>query len=679
MDRLRIRRQATGLPVVVATCLIVMLFPLETVAAADPHPSPYISSSDLKDPGKANSTGVTQPALAPLHTVFEVGDVFVTGTFGTVEWRLPDGTLNSILDTGTTDTLTGLAFDQAGNLYVTAWNANRIHRFASDGSLSGTYAGGFDCTPESIDIDQAGYAFVGEAECSGDILKLSTSGDLLASFDYAPPQAANFVNRLNDRCTLVHTSADLRIRSRDVCTGEALADWGTIPVGRAWDLATQADGSLIVAADGNVLRMASGVATQAYDVLNENSWFGVALDPGGTSFWATAVVSSTVYRINVATGAVEVSFQTNGPSLSAFGIAVFGERKAGLPEAAPKAVFVHGFAASFDGVGFNSVLDPLMSDYPGRVAIFEHYQDLGYRQGDGTCQNLRPVILPVEPTGGMPVTLDSVGEQWCDSWGDMALNAVRLHRDVEEIYRTEGRKVVLIANSMGAPIVRGFLAYSTEHHDGVWSMVDSVLFLEGAHDGSAWAKAGSFLLDGGAFIADVNPFDEADPVRPAPKDLEPRSDWYQWANLPASHLPPLPSYSVYGAIDVTLKFCPPFVSQEHCWEAGRDHWGDYALFEGTDDPHDAPDSGGARFAPDGNDQDHWQWRMPVEYAAFGVLAVAPAIATGLGDARAHGKFGAHMSEIETADCVTGNAIQMDQEMLRLIRSRMDQAPIRCQP
>jgi len=619
------------------------------------------------------------PLSSHTHSVFEVGDVFVAGAFGTVEWRLPDGTLNAILDTGTTDTLTGMAFDAAGNLYVTAWMADRIHKFAPDGSLTGTFADGFNCTPESIDIDQAGYAFVGQAECSGDILKFSESGSLLASFDYAPPQAANFVARFDDRCTLAHTSADLRIRRRDVCTGDTLADWGSIPGGRAWDLAPLADGSLVVAADGNVVRMVNGAATQVYDAPNENSWFGVALDPGGTSFWATVVVSSKVYRINIATGAVEASFQTNGPSLSAFGIAVFGERKPGLPEAAPKAVFVHGFDLSFGGVGFGAVINPLIDEYGDRFAIFHHYQDLGYRQQDGSCLGPRPLIVPMEPTGGMPVNLDSAGQQWCDSWGDLALNAVALHHDVEEIYRTEGRKVVLIAHSMGAPIVRGFLAYSAEHHDGVWSMVDSVIFLEGAHDGSAWATAGAFALDLGAFIAGVNPFDDADPVRPAPKDLAPRSDWYQWSNPPASHLPPLPYYSVYGAIDVTLNFCPPFAELDHCWEAARDRWGDYALFEGTDDPHDAPDSGGARFVPVDSGQDHWQWRMAAEYAAIGVLGVAPAAAQGLGDSRAHLKFITRINEVETADCVTGNPIQMDQQMLQLIRSRMDEAPIRCQP
>ena len=680
MGRRRVTSPRKAGPFALGLCLLLTLLPIQSAAAADPSLTPYGTQGGSVKAGLRAGPGVATAPATPSHSTFTSGDVFVTGALGTVEWRLPDGTLNAILDTGTTDTLTGMAFDDDGNLYVTAWNANRIHKFTPDGALAGTFSANFDCTPESIDFDRARYAYVGQAECSGDILKLSPDGTQLAKFDYTPPQAANFLARLNDRCTLVHTSADLRIRRRDVCTGEALSDWGSIPVGRAWDLAPLADGSLIVAADGNVVRMVNGASVQVYDAPNENSWFGVALDPNGTSFWSTVVASSRVYRFNIATGAIEASFLTNGPSLTAYGIAIFGERKGGQPEAPPKALFVHGFAASFRSVGFNALVDPLITAYPDRFAIFEHYQDLGYRQQDGSCLNPRPVLLPIEPTGRMPVTiLDSVGDQWCDSWGDLALNSVALHHDIEEIYRTEGRKVVLVANSMGAAIVRGFLAYSAEHHDGVWSMVDSVVFLQGAQDGSAWAGAGAFGLQAGAFIADVNPFDEADPIRPAPEDLAPRSAWYDWVNPQASHLPPLPYYSVYGAIDVTLKFCPPFVGQENCWEAGRDHWGDYALFEGTDDPHDTPASGGSRFVPDPGGQDHWEWRMGVEYASFGVLGVAEAAATGLGDARAHGKFGAHMSEIETADCITGNAISMDQELLLLIRSRMDQAPIRCQP
>ena len=56
---------------------------------------------------------------APLpHETFQPGDVFVGANSGKVDWHLPDGTLNKILDTGeAASETTGMAFDFAGNLY----------------------------------------------------------------------------------------------------------------------------------------------------------------------------------------------------------------------------------------------------------------------------------------------------------------------------------------------------------------------------------------------------------------------------------------------------------------------------------------------------------------------------------------------------------------------------------
>ncbi len=44
-----------------------------------------------------------------VHDKFEVGDVFVAVSGGKVQWRLPDGTLNKILDTGAGGFTTGMA------------------------------------------------------------------------------------------------------------------------------------------------------------------------------------------------------------------------------------------------------------------------------------------------------------------------------------------------------------------------------------------------------------------------------------------------------------------------------------------------------------------------------------------------------------------------------------------
>src|SRR5207244_4767595 len=61
-----------------------------------------------------------------------------------------------------------------------------------------------------------------------------------------------------------------------------------------------------------------------------------------------------------------------------------------------------------------------------------------------------------------------------------------LDGDVRQAFADSGgQPVILIANSLGAAVTRGFLAYSSEANDGAaTTMVDSVIFMEGAQSGS---------------------------------------------------------------------------------------------------------------------------------------------------------------------------------------------------
>jgi pimeloyl-ACP methyl ester carboxylesterase len=252
-----------------------------------------------------------------------------------------------------------------------------------------------------------------------------------------------------------------------------------------------------------------------------------------------------------------------------------------------------------------------------------------------------------------------------------------LHHDVEEIYRMEGRKVVLIAHSMGAAIVRGFLAYSKERRDGVWSMVDSVVFLEGAQDGSYLAGPAGFGLDAAAFVSQISWVSEVAPARPALHDLTPQSPWYSWTNPSADHLPALPYYNVYGGLVVTTNLCLIFA--DWCWEAGRGEWGDFVMKEGTDDPHDLPDTGGARFLDGDSSSSNWQWGLNRTYAAYGVIHVPDAVLDALSDPIMHVNFGGQLDEIETQDCSTGATVSLDAALLTVIRDRMDEGAASCQP
>src|SRR5207247_193869 len=85
-------------------------------------------------------------------------------------------------------------------------------------------------------------------------------------------------------------------------------------------------GGLLVADILNVKRLdAGGAVIQTYDVAGEDSWFSLNLDPNGTSFWSGNIDSANIYKFNIATGAVEASFNTGTGSGTIFGICLKGE------------------------------------------------------------------------------------------------------------------------------------------------------------------------------------------------------------------------------------------------------------------------------------------------------------------------------------------------------------------
>jgi hypothetical protein len=206
---------------------------------------------------------------------------------------------------------------------------------------------------------------------------------------------------------------------------------------------------------------------------------------------------------------------TSEPDAGGF---AFSDLTYGLADPAPPiALFVHGYGADFRDVGFELLLDDLRARYGiERVPVFQHYQDAGYRDEAGSCDPQAPgAILPEEPNDGMPVDLASIDPDLCDSWADLALNALMLEADIQERYHSSGAQTVLIANSMGAAIVRGMLSYSSKRGDGVAaSMVDSVVFLEGAHDGwSCPAFVDTSTL--GQRVRQLGPNDTSSRTRPA--------------------------------------------------------------------------------------------------------------------------------------------------------------------
>src|SRR5438093_1416554 len=121
-----------------------------------------------------------------------------------------------------------------------------------------------------------------------------------------------------DQTILFYTSEGRHIKRYNVATNTQLADFADLGpalndehVAYAVRLLAPDDGSggLLVADTVNVKRVdGGGNVVQTYDAPNEDQWFALTLDPDGTSFWSASFDTGDVFKFDIATGNVLVSF-----------------------------------------------------------------------------------------------------------------------------------------------------------------------------------------------------------------------------------------------------------------------------------------------------------------------------------------------------------------------------------
>jgi hypothetical protein len=298
---------------------------------------------------------VAQAQLPP--PTFQTGDVFVgvttqTGPVlgpGQVLWYRPNGTptptLIATLNTGQANTETaGMAFDAAGNLYATVFAANNVVKFDRNGNLQlGTFGSGYNFDPESIRFDSAGNAYVGQADGTHQILKFDSAGNSLAAFSPAVEnRGTDWFDLAADQKTIFYTSEGTSIKRFDT-TGEGaqLTDFATgLPGSSAYALRILPNGQVLVGDTDRVLLLdTSGHVVQTYcarqvvDVCfstfslepgNSNPViFALTLDPDGKSFWTADLVAGTVWKVDIATGAIDLTINTGFNVVG--GVVVFHE------------------------------------------------------------------------------------------------------------------------------------------------------------------------------------------------------------------------------------------------------------------------------------------------------------------------------------------------------------------
>jgi hypothetical protein len=267
-------------------------------------------------------TTCTEGTCTPTQGGFPSGDVFVSVGNGQVQERKPDGTLVQTLDTNTgSPETTGLAFNAAGNLYVTDWTARDVTKFTPPGTLAGSFGSGYTGHPESIVFDAAGNAYVGQVDTTGaTLLKFDSAGQPIASFSPAREnRGTDWIDLAPDQCTVYYTSEGRSVKRFDVCgeVGSQLSDFATgLPGAAAYTIRLLPGGGALVADTETIVHLdASGQVVQQYnDPSSSAFWFSLALDPDGKTFWAGNPFTGEVAHFDIASRALLSHFTTANDS-----------------------------------------------------------------------------------------------------------------------------------------------------------------------------------------------------------------------------------------------------------------------------------------------------------------------------------------------------------------------------
>jgi len=278
-----------------------------------------------------NSGKATDQAGSPVAAT-DTPSLFVGVSSGQLKQFDKSGNLIKTLDTKQGGSVTGMAFDRQGALYVTDFTADGVTKFDGSGTLVGSFGSGYNCKPESIVFDNDGNAYVGETGCSHALLKFDAYGNLLAGYAVTTEvEGSDWIDLGSDQCTVFYTSQGTTVFRFDACKGQQL---GTFATGLTTGLAVRIlpDAGMLVANQQDIVRLDSaGRIVSHYDLSGEDCWVSVALDPDGKSFWAVDYCTSDVVQFDLTSGNQLAKFNSGTGNQTVFGVAMRGPAAATTP------------------------------------------------------------------------------------------------------------------------------------------------------------------------------------------------------------------------------------------------------------------------------------------------------------------------------------------------------------
>ncbi len=280
--------------------------------------------------------GSAKPAGAA--TVFAPGQVFAS--VGNSQVNVYDPTSGDLLNTlndGTNELYTaGSAFDSSGNFYVTDDINGTISKYAPNGTFDGTFASGLT-NPLSLVFDNQGNLYVGQ-QGTPYIAEFNSSGQSVATFGplTTGETGDDWIALSSDECTFYYTTETDVIYRYNKCTNTQLTPFNVAPFtgDSAFELQILPNGDVLVAdSESDIMLDPNGNEIGSYSCSDlpgcSGELFAIALDPDGLSFWTGDAASGEIYRIDIASGDVLQTIDTQSAAL--FGLSVDNEIEVAAP------------------------------------------------------------------------------------------------------------------------------------------------------------------------------------------------------------------------------------------------------------------------------------------------------------------------------------------------------------